>query len=124
MKQFGISKAEMKRGKVFHRLRSFFKEKKGISAAQPIDVHDVQTQNESHMVDEHDRSTKLEVVKLEDWPLEDSFKLLSDFLNPMPSNTQDPETEIGIKTLSPSSVSSSKGLPLHETIRGPGAADG
>ena len=115
VKQFGISKAEMKRWKVFHRLRSFFKGKEGVSAAQPIDVHDVQTRNESQMVDEHDRSTKLEDLKLEDWPLEDSFKLFSDFLDSMPSNTQDTEPEISIKTSSPSSVSSSKGFSLHET---------
>ena len=115
MKQFGISKAEMKRWKVFHRLRSFFKGKEGVNAAQPFNVHDVQTQNKSPMVDEHDRSTKLEDLKLEDWPLEDRFKLFSDFLDSMPSKTQDTEPENSIKTSSPSSVSSSKGFPLHET---------
>ena len=115
MKQFGISKAEMKRWKVFHRIRSFLKGKKGVRAAQPIDVHDVPTRNESQMVDEHDRSTKLEDLKLEDWPLGDRFKLFSDFLDSMPSKTQDTEPEISIKTSSPGSVSSSKGFPLHET---------
>ena len=69
----------MQRWKVFHRLRSFFEE--GVSAAQPMDVHEVQPQNESQMVDEHDRSTKLEDLKLEDWPLENSFKLVSNFLD-------------------------------------------
>ena len=55
VKQLEACKAEMKRWKIFHRLRSFFKGKKGVSAAQPMDVHDVQPQNESQMVDEHRR---------------------------------------------------------------------
>ena len=97
----------MKRWKVFHRIRSFFKVKEGVSAAQPMDVHDVQPQNESQMVDEHDRSTKLDDLNLEDWPLEDSFKIVSDFLDSMPSNTQDTELEKSIRTASPGSVSSS-----------------
>ena len=104
----------MKRWKVFHRLRSFFKGKKGVSAAQPMDVHDVQPQNESQMVDEHDRSTKLEDLNLEDWPLEDSFKLVSNFLDSMPSNSQDTEPERSIRTPSPSLVSSSKRSSFHE----------
>ena len=107
VKQLEACKAEMKRWKVFHRLRFFFKGKEGVSAAQPMDVHDVQPQNESQMVDEHDRSTKLDDLNLEDWPLEDSFKIVSDFLDSMPSNTQDTEPERGIRTASPSSVSSS-----------------
>ena len=114
-KQFGILKAEMKRWKVFRRLRSFFKGEERVSAAQPIDVHDVQPQNESQMVDEHDRSTKLEDLNLEDWPLEDSFKIVSDFLDSMPCNSQSTEKQISIKTSSPSSVSPSKGFSLHET---------
>ena len=65
----------MKRWKVFHRLPSFFKGKEGVSAAQPMDVHDVQPQNESQVVDEHDRSTKLDDLNLEDWPLEEISKL-------------------------------------------------
>ena len=65
----------------------FFKGEEGVSAAQPIDVHDVQPQKESQMVDEHDRSTKLEDLNLEDWPLEDSFKIVFDFLDSMSSNT-------------------------------------
>ena len=103
----------MKRWKIFHRLRSFFKGKKSVSAAQPIDVHDVQPQNESQMVDEHDRSTKLEDLNLKDWPLEDSFKPVSNFRDSMPSNSQDTEPERSIRTPSPSSVSSSK-RSLHE----------
>ena len=106
-KQLEASKAEMKRWKVFHRLRFFFKGEEGVSAAQPMDVHDVQPQNESQMVDEHDRLTKLDDLNLEDWPLEDNFKIVSDFLDSMPSNTQDDELERSIRTASPSSVSSS-----------------
>ena len=60
VKQLEASKAEVKRWKVFHRLRFFFEGEEGFSAAQPMDVHDVQPQNESQMVDEHDRSTKLD----------------------------------------------------------------
>ena len=107
VKQLEACKAEMKRLKVFRRLRSFFKGKEGVSAAQPMDVHDVQPQNESQMVDEHDRSTKLDDLNLEDWPLEDSFKIVSDFLDSMPSNTQNTEPDRSIRTASPSSVSSS-----------------
>ena len=61
--QFGTSKAKIKHGKISRRLRSFFKGGRSVSAAQPMDVHDVQSQNESQMVDEHDRSTKLEDLK-------------------------------------------------------------
>ena len=55
--QFGTSKAKIKHGKISRRLRSFFKGGRIVSAAQPMDVHDVQPQNESQMVDEHERST-------------------------------------------------------------------
>ena len=104
----------MKRWKIFHCLRSFFKGKKSVSAAQPMDVHDVQPQNESQMVDEHDRSTKSKDLNLKDWPLEDSFKPVSNFLDSMPSNSQDTEPERSIRTPSPSLVSSSKRSSLHE----------
>ena len=67
------------------------------------------------MVDEHDRSTKIEDLNLENWHLEDSFKLVSNFLDSMPFNSQDTEPEMSIKTSSPSSVSSSKGFSLHKT---------
>ena len=67
------------------------------------------------MLDEHDRSTKSEDLNLEDWPLEDSFKLVSDFLDSMPSDSQDTKPERSIRTSSPSSVSSSKRFSLHET---------
>ena len=91
--QFGTSKAKIKHGKISRRLRSFFKGGRSVPAAQPMDVHDVQPQNESQLVDEHDRSTKLEDLNLKDWPLEDSFKPVSNFLNPMPSNPQGTELE-------------------------------
>ena len=72
-----------------------------------MDVHDVQPQNESQMVDEHDRSTKLDDLNLEDWTLEDSFKIFSIFLDSMPSNSQDTKPERSIRTPSPRLVSSS-----------------
>ena len=116
--QFGTSKAEIKHGKISRRLRSFFKGGRSVRAAQksvraalPMDV---QPQNESQMVDEHDRSTKLEDLNLKDWPLEDSFKPVSNFLDSMPSNSQGTEPEKSIRIPSPSSVSSSKGT-LQET---------
>ena len=94
--QLGTSKAEIKHGKISRRLRSFFKGGRSVRAAQksvraalPMDVHDVQPQNESQMVDEHDRSTKLEDLNLKDWPLEDSFKPVSTFLDSMLSNSRD-----------------------------------
>ena len=120
--QLGTSKAEIKHGKISRRLRSFFKGGRSVRAAQktvraalPIDVHDVQPQNESQMVDEYDRSTKLEDLNLKDWPLEDSFKPVSTFLDSMPSNSQDTEPEKSIRIPSPSSVSLSKRSSLYET---------
>ena len=107
VKQLEASKAEMNCWKVFQRLRSFFKGEEGVSAAQAMNVHDVQPQNESQMVDEHDRSTKLDDLNLEDWPLEDSFKIVSGFIDSMPSNTPDTEPQRSVRTASPSSVSSS-----------------
>ena len=113
--QFGTSIAKIKHGKFSRRLRSFFQGGRSVRAAQPMDVHDVQPQNESQMVDEHDRSTKsIEDLNLKDWPLEDSFKPVSNFLDIMPSNSQDTELERSIRTPSPSSVSSSKRASLHE----------
>ena len=87
----------------------------GVNSAQPIDVHDVQPQNGSQLLDEHDRLTKLEDLNLEDWPLEDSSKLVSNFLDSRLFYSQDTKPEMGMKTSSPSSVSSSKGFSLHET---------
>ena len=110
--QFGTPKAKITHGKISRRLRSFFKGGRSVSAAQPMDVHDVQPQNESQMVDEHDRSTKLEDLNLR--PLEDSFKPVSNRLDSMPSNSQDTEPQRSIRTPRPGSVSSSK-RSLHET---------
>ena len=117
--QFGTSKAEIKHGKIFRRLRSFFKGGRSVRAAQksvraalPMVV---QPQNESQMVDEHDRSTKLEDLNLKDWPLEDSFKLVFNFLDSMPSNSQGTDPEKSIRIPSPSSVSLSKRSSLYET---------
>ena len=101
--------------KVLESFRSFFKGEECVSAALPIAEPVLKTERDTQMVDEHDRSTKLEDLNLEDWPLEDSFKLVSDFLDSMPFNSQDTELEMSIKTSSPSSVSSSKGFSLHET---------
>ena len=111
--QFGTSKAKIKDGKISRRLRSFFKGGRSVRAAQPMDVHDVQPQNASQMVDEHDRSTKSEDLNLKDWPLEDSFKPVSNFLDSLLSNSQDTKLERSIRTPSPSWVSSSK-RSLHE----------
>ena len=52
--QFETSKAKIKHGKFSRHLRSFFQGGRSVRAAQPLDVHDVQPQNESQMVDEHD----------------------------------------------------------------------
>ena len=87
----------------------------GVSASPPIAEPVLKTECESQMVDEHDRSTKLEDLNLENWPLEDSFKLVSNFRDSMPINTQDTDPEMSIKTSSPSSVWSSKRFSLHET---------
>ena len=101
--------------KVLDRFRSFFKGKECVSSAPPIAEPVLKAESESLMVDEHDRSTKLEDLNLDDWPLEDSFKLVSNFLDSMPFNSQDTEPEMSKKTSSPSSVSSSKGFSLLET---------
>ena len=55
--QFGTSKAKIKHGRFSRRLRSFFQGGRNVRAAQPMDVHDVQPQNESQMADEHERAT-------------------------------------------------------------------
>ena len=94
--------------KFLDRFRSFFKGEEGVSAAPPIAEPVCRTGCESQIVDEHDRSTKLEDLNLKNWPLEDSFKLVSDFLDSMPFNAHDTEPERSIKISSPSSVSPSK----------------
>ena len=110
-----LSEAGMNLWNVLDRFRSFFKGEEGVSSAPPIAEPVLKTECESQMVDEHDRLTKLEDLNLEDWPLESSFKLVSDFLDSMPCNSQDTEPEMSIKPSSPSSISSSRLCSLHET---------
>ena len=57
VKQFGISKAEIKRWKVFHRLRSFFKGGGSTSAANPTYEQAVKFEDQALM---SDQSTDLE----------------------------------------------------------------
>ena len=82
--------------------------REGASAAPPIAEPVLKTECESQLVDEHERSTELEDLNVEDWPLENSFNALSDFLDSLPGNSLVTEPE-GIKRASsPSSVSSSR----------------
>ena len=67
------------------------------------------------MVDEHDRSTKLEDLNVEDWLSENSFNVVSDFLGSMPGNSRVIEPEMNLRASSPSSVSSSRMSFLNET---------
>ena len=71
-----------------------FQGEEDVSAAPLIAEPVLKTKCESQMVDENDRSTKLEDLNLEDWPLEDSFKLVSDFLDSMPGNSRVTAPEI------------------------------
>ena len=71
----------------------------GVSAAKPI-VNDLKAEIESPMVDKHDRLTKLEDLNREDWPLDNSFNVVT-------------EPERIISASSPCYVSSSSFL--HET---------
>ena len=117
--------------KVLDRFRSFFKGEEGVSAAPPIAEQVLKTECESQMVDEHDRSTKLEDLNLEDWPSEDSFKLVSDFLDSMPFNSQDTkpvpstpnscsETNCGIRILSANAVLEAETAPTpNKTSKSP-----
>ena len=104
----------MKRWKVFHRLRSFFKTGRGCHNQM---IFMMFNHKKNPKKDEHDRSTKKDDLNLKDWTLEDSFKLVSDFLDSMPSNSQDTMPEMSIKTASrvDCSVSLSKGFSLHKT---------
>ena len=86
----------MRLWKVLERFRSFFKGEEGVSAAQPTAEPVLKTECESQMVDEHDRSTKLE-----DWPLENSFNVLSDFVDSIPGNLRVSEPVGIIKVSSP-----------------------
>ena len=114
-KQLEASKAEKKRWNVFHHLRSFFKGEVRATAGQPIDEPVVKEENGNQLLDEHDRSMKSENLNLEDWPLEDGFKSVSDFLDSMPCNSQSTEQQKSRRVSSPSSVSSSDRSSLHKT---------
>ena len=59
-----ISEAGMNLWKVLDLFRSFFKGGEDVSAAPPIAEPVLKTECESQMVDEHDRSTKLEDLNL------------------------------------------------------------
>ena len=73
----------MKRSKEFERLRLFFEEGGGTSAAKLIAEPPMEVKNEPQMTDQ---TTNLDDLNVEDWPLEDRFKVVSDFLDSMPCN--------------------------------------
>ena len=100
--------------KILDRLRSIFKGGEGVSAAQPIAEPVLKAESESQMAEEHDRSTKLDDLNLEDWPLENSFNIVANFLDSMPSNSRVTKPEKITRASSPSSVSSSRLCSLHE----------
>ena len=87
----------------------------GVSAAQPIAEPVLKAETESQMIDEHDRSTKLNDLNMEDWPLGDSFNTVPDFLDSVPGNSRVAEPERIVRASSPSSVSSSRLCSFHET---------
>ena len=101
--------------KVLDRFRSFFKGEEGVSAAPPIAEPVLKAESGSLMVDEDERSTKLEDLNVEDWPLEDSFNVVSDFPDSMPGNSRVTEPAMNLRASSPSSVSSPRMSFLHET---------
>ena len=86
----------------------------GVSAAQQINETVLKAESESQMVDEHVRSTKLEDLNMEDWPLENSFNVVSEFLDSMPGNSRVTKPQSIVRASSPSSVSSSRKSFLHE----------
>ena len=88
---------------------------KGLSAAQPIAELVLKAESESQLVEKHDRSTKLDDLNLEDWPFENRFNILADFLDSMPDNSLVTEPERIIRASSPRSVSSSRLCSLHKT---------
>ena len=67
------------------------------------------------MEDEHDRSRKLDDLNVKDWPLENSFNVVSDFLNSVPGNSRVTEPEMNLRASSPNSESSSRMSFVHET---------
>ena len=87
----------------------------GVSAAQPNNKPVLKAENESQMVDEHGRSTKLEYLNVENWPLESSFDVVSNFQDSMPGKSRFTEPERIIRASSLSSVSSSRMSSLRET---------
>ena len=70
----------MKRSKEFGRLRLFFEGGGGTSAAKSIAEPPMEVKNEPQMTDQ---TTNLD-LNVEDWPLEDRFKVVSEFLDSMP----------------------------------------
>ena len=101
--------------KVLHRLLSFFKGGEGISAAQLIAEPVLKAESESQMADEHDRSRELDDLNVEDWPLENRFNFVANFLDSMAGNSRVTEPGRIIRASSLSSVSSSRLCSLHET---------
>ena len=93
----------------------FFKGGEGVSAAQPIAEPVLKAENGSQLVDEHDQSTKLDDLNVENWPLENCFNVVSDFLDSMPGNSRVTEPERIISACIPISVSSSRVSFLHES---------
>ena len=87
-----LYEAETKLWKVLDRLSSFFKGREGVSAAQPIAEPVLKAESEFQNVDEHDRSTKLDGLNVEDWRLENSSNVV-DFLDSVPGNAGVSETE-------------------------------
>ena len=75
----------------------------------------MKAENESQTVDEHDRSKKLVVLNVEDWPLENSFIVVSDFLDPRPGNSRVTEPERVVRASSSCLVLSWGMSSLHET---------
>ena len=92
-----------------------FQGEEGVSIAQPIAELVLKAESESQMVEEHDRSTKLDDLNVGDWPLENSFNIVAEFLDSMPGNLRVTEPERIVRASSPSSVSSSRMCSLHET---------
>ena len=92
-----------------------FQNGEGVRAVQPIAEPVLKAERESQMVDEHDRSTNLEDLNVEDWPLENNFNVVADFLDSLPSHLRITEPEKIIRASIPSSVSSSRLCSLLET---------
>ena len=59
----------------------------GDNASQPIDEPDLKAEIETEKIDEHGWSMLLDDRNVKDWLLEDSLKIVSDFLHSMPCNS-------------------------------------